>query len=374
MPNRPNAATALALSVNLPPQGLPSTFPKTPRHRWLKVLASLVIAAGFVWWFRQAGLPLVPSAEEWSRLPASVWLANLALVTLAHVIRCRRWVHLLRPLAPRLDTAHTVGVGLLGYLAALAAPFRLGEFVRPLLIARTRVVGFLEALGSLVAERVVDGLTISLWAAIGLLLAPTVDPLPDHLGDVPLPVAAAPRVVMLGPIVFGVALVAMSVLWLSRRFVLTTLPKVLDRISVELTKVATALVTRLAQGFGTLREGFGVGFALDNLLFWGTLIVAHWTLLRGLGFEASLSQAGVMIGLQALGSLLPAGPGQFGAFQLSGYVGLVLYFPTSQVLTDGALVVFLSYASQIGAHLLGGAVGLWLVRRSPIRAEVPSKS
>jgi glycosyltransferase 2 family protein len=281
---------------------------------------------------------------------------------------------LLRPLAPSLDAPHAIGVGLLGYLAALAAPFRLGEFVRPLLIARTRVVGFLEALGSIVAERVVDGLTISVWAAIGLQLTEPVSPLPDHLGDVRLPVAAAPKVVMLGPVVFGIALISMSVLWLARGFVLATLPPLLDRISTRLTAIATGLVTRLTQGFGTLREGFGVGFTLDNLLFWGTLVLAHWTLLRGLGFDATLSQAGVMIGLQALGSLLPAGPGQFGAFQLSGYIGLVLYFPTTQVLTDGALVVFLSYASQIGAHLIGGVLGLWLVRRAPTRAELPSPS
>jgi glycosyltransferase 2 family protein len=337
-------------------------------------LASLGVAGVFVWWFRQAGVPLIPSAEEWSRLPPSVWFANLGLVSLAHLIRCRRWVYLLRPLAPRLDGPHAIGVGLLGYLAALAAPFRLGEFVRPLLIARTRVVGFLEALGSIVAERVVDGLTISLWAAIGLQLAAPVSPLPDRLGDMTLPVSAAPRVVMLGPVVFGVALVLMSVLWLSRGFVLATLPKLLDRISARLTQGATALVTRLAEGFGTLRDGFGLGFALDNVLFWGTLVLAHWTLLRGLGFDATLSQAGVLIGLQALGSLLPAGPGQFGAFQLSGYVGLVLYFPTAQVLTDGALVVFLSYASQIGAHLIGGGLGLWLVRRPPVQAALPSRS
>lgn len=351
-----------------------SVFPKAPRHRWLKVLASVGIALGFVWWFRQAGLPLVPSADEWSRLPVGVWLANMALVTLAHVIRCRRWVHLLRPLAPTLDTGHAVGVGLLGYLAALAAPFRLGEFVRPLLIARTRLLGFLEALGSLMAERVVDGLTVSVWAALALQLTSLVDPLPDHLGEVTLPVHAAPRVVMIGPVVFIGALAVMSGLWLSRGVVLAALPKLLDPVSTKLTAVASTLVTRLAQGFGTLRDGFGLGFALDNLLFWGTLIAAHLTLLRGLGFTATFSQAAVMIGLQALGSLLPAGPGQFGAFQLSGYVGLVLYFPTDRVLTDGALVVFLSYASQIAAHILGAALGLWLVRRSPTKTPVAAAS
>lgn len=304
----------------------------------------------------------MPSSEEWSRLPTGVWLANLGAVTLAHTIRCRRWLHLLRPIAPRLNGAHAVGVGLLGYLAALAAPFRLGEFVRPLLISRTKTVGFLQALGTIVAERVVDGLTITVWAAIALGFVTLQDPLPNQLGDVTLPVHAAPRVVMVGPFVFMAALLAMSLLWLSRAVVLAAIHRFLGPVSTRLTELSSLLVTRLAEGFGTLRDGFRFAFALDNLLFWGTLIVAHWILLRGVGFDATFAQAGVLVGLQALGSLLPAGPGQFGAFQLSAYVGLVLFFPTPQVLTDGALVVFLSYASQIGAHLLGAALGLWLVR------------
>jgi hypothetical protein len=265
-------------------------------------------------------------------------------------------------LAPRLNAAHAVGVGLLGYLAALAAPFRLGEFLRPLLISRTKTVGFLEALGTIVAERVVDGLTITVWAAIALRFVSIQSPLPSQLGEVTLPVHAAPQVVMLGPFVFLTALLAMSLLWLSRSVVLAAIPRLFGPISSKLTEISLSLVTRLAEGFGTLRDGFRFAFAMDNILFWGTLIVAHWLLLRGVGFEATFAQAGVLVGLQALGSLLPAGPGQFGAFQLSGYVGLVLFFPTPQVLTDGALVVFLSYASQIGAHLLGAALGLWLVR------------
>lgn len=358
-------------SVNIPRQGPPPSFTQGSRHRWVKVVASLVVAASFVWWFRRAGLPLVPSAQEWARLPLGVWSTNFGLVLLAHLIRCNRWVHLLRPLAPSLDRFHTIGVGLLGYLAALAAPFRIGEFVRPLLIARTRAVGFFEALGSIVAERVVDGLTITLLGAAALMVTPPLSELPDRLGEVPLPVQAAPRVIMLGPLVFGGVLLAMCVLWLGRSVVLAVVPRVLGRISENLASMVTSLVARLAEGFGALRDGFGVAFAIDNLLYWCTLILAHWVLLDGLGFAATLAQAGVIVGLQALGSLLPAGPGQFGAFQLSGYVGLVLYFPTNQVLTSGALVVFISYASQIFAHILGAGLGLWLVRRQATVAVSP---
>jgi hypothetical protein len=347
-------------SVNFPRQ--PLSVPSPSRSGWWKVAASLVLVALFIWWFHEAGLPLVPSAEEWATLPAGAWLGNLAAVMLAHTTRCRRWTHLLRPLAPTLNTPHALGVGLLGYFAALAAPLRLGEFVRPLLIARTKAVGFFEALGTIVAERVMDGLTVTLWAAIALQLVTIPDALPDQLGDVPLPVHAAPHVVMIGPVVFGGALGLMSLLWLSRNVVLAAIPRVVGPISRRLAELCTSLVTRLAQGFGTLRQGFRFAFVLDNVLYWGFLVVAHYVLLRGVGFDATFAQAGVLVGLQALGSLLPAGPGQFGAFQLSAYVGLVLFYPTSQVLTDGSMFVFLSYVSQIIAHVLGALLGFWLIR------------
>jgi len=58
-------------------------------------------------------------------------------------------------------------------------------------------------------------------------------------------------------------------------------------------------------------------------------------------------QACVLIGVVALGILVPNAPGFFGAYQLSVYAALTLYFPPETVVGAGGAYVFLVYAAQV---------------------------
>jgi hypothetical protein len=69
-------------------------------------------------------------------------------------------------------------------------------------------------------------------------------------------------------------------------------------------------------------------------------------------------EAMVVMGTLALGILLPAGPGYFGAFQLSVYAALALYHSPKDIIELGSMFVFLLYALQVGAQLVVGAVSL----------------
>jgi hypothetical protein len=61
-----------------------------------------------------------------------------------------------------------------------------------------------------------------------------------------------------------------------------------------------------------------------------------------------------------IGILVPAGPGFFGAFQLSTYMALAMFFPEEALRGPGAAFVFLLYACQVGFHLVAAAIGLVL--------------
>jgi hypothetical protein len=50
--------------------------------------------------------------------------------------------------------------------------------------------------------------------------------------------------------------------------------------------------------------------------------------------------------------VVPNAPGYFGAFQLSLYAGLALYFRTDIVTTNGAAFVFYSYLVQVFVTIL----------------------
>lgn len=344
--------------------------PSALRRHAPKVLASLGIAALFVWLFRRGGLPLLPGPEAIASL--TVWgvLGYTSLLLVTMWLRTYRWVYLLRPLA-NVDTRRVVGIGFLGFGAILFAPLRMGEVVRPYLIASDDGVGFTEATGTVLAERVIDGLVISFVLLAGLLLSHPVSPLPDHLGSIAVPVHAIPGAAWTALTMFGGAFTAMALFYFARDLARKITHAVLDIVSAKLATWFTAQVERLADSLKFLpSRAHGVPFLRDTLLYWTVSTAAIWVALRGCGIAATPAEACLTAGVVGLGSLIPSGPGMFGTYQLATYAALAMFCPESVVLTAGAAFVFLTYSVQLVATLASVGLGYWLVRRSAVRTPV----
>src|SRR5215510_10473864 len=70
---------------------------------------------------------------EWSQFWP--YLAGYtALLAATHFCRAWRWNNLLEPIGVRLGAAKLLAISSVGFMAILALPARLGEFVRPALI------------------------------------------------------------------------------------------------------------------------------------------------------------------------------------------------------------------------------------------------
>lgn len=331
----------------------------------LRVVLSLLIAAGFVWVFREAGLPLMPSAQAFECLNGWWAVGSFVLLAASVAFRTRRWFHLLVPFRRELDREHIFGIGLVGYAAVLIAPLRLGEFVRPYWVSKSQGVGLLQALATVAAERVADGLTVAWLALLALQWARPLSPLPTHLGGIVVPVAAAPSVLWLGAVLFAVALGVMAAFHRYAGLAGKLVRRVLGVLSQTAATRGAGFVLRFGEGFGSLRAALQRPFVSDHAAYWALGLLAQFVLLRAVSLDVSLAQTIVVLGLMALGSLLPAGPGSFGPFQLAGYVGLSLYYPPEVVITNGAVYVFLAYVSQLLVNLLGAGFGLWWMRRAP---------
>ena len=76
----------------------------------------------------------------------------------------------------------------------------------------------------------------------------------------------------------------------------------------------------------------------------------------------TFARACVTLGCVGIGILVPSGPGFFGAFQLSAYLALTMFFPEAVVLKAGAAFVFLLYTTQVAWHLVAALLGLWIDR------------
>jgi len=339
--------------------------PSALRRYAPRVVASLAIAGGFVWLFRRGGLPLIPPAETLSAIHPATIAAFCLFIALSTYLRVHRWVPLLRAVAPDVSEPRVVAIGLIGIATIMFAPLRMGEAARPYLLARDGKVTFFQALGAAGAERVIDGLVLTLSSALALALSTPISPLPDRLGDVALPVSIIPRAIYIAAVVFSGGAIALTVFYLARGFARKVTMTLLSPISVKLASFVTGTLERLADGLSVLGSPENrLRFFGETLLYWLSQFIGQWLLMRACGIEATVAQACVTLGVLGLGVIVPAGPGLFGAFQIGTYSGLALYFPLTVLRTSGAAMAFVSYAVQLFAMLVALGVGFWLLGRN----------
>jgi hypothetical protein len=126
-----------------------------------------------------------------------------------------------------------------------------------------------------------------------------------------------------------------------------------------------ALARWLAERVETVADGlrflpqwrYSTSFTLATIAYWLLNFGSAWLLAWGCGFDAiSYAQACVVLGVVALGILLPGAPGFFGAFQMSAYAGFAMYFPAEDVIGTGAAFVFLAYVCQSGVTIFAAAL------------------
>ncbi len=325
-------------------------------------MISLLIAGAFVWVFKQGRVPLLPPREAlaqvaWWGLPSYV-----AFSLLATFLRTYRWVYLLRPISAQTPASRVLGIGLVGLAAIFFAPLRAGELVRPWLLAEERQFTFLQAAGTVAAERVIDGVVLTTLTLISLLLTSPLDPPATHVGKLELPIAAIPALSYTSCATFSAAFVVMVLFYRYRSQARRVVHALLDVFSTRLANWVVARMENLSDGLRflpSLRQSSA--FIRDTLLFWASMLLGTWSLLKASGVPVTLAQAGVVLGVMGLGMLIPGGPGFFGTYQLATYCGLATFFAERMVLREGVTFAFVSYSVQLLVTLAGGVLGLLLL-------------
>lgn len=329
------------------------------RRHGVKLAASLLLGAGLAWLLARGGLPLLPPASSFAGVRPWTVIVYVASLAIVHLLRAIRWRHLLLPVGGA-SVRSVITVSWIAFGAILLSPLRSGEIVRPYLITRRSKVRFWEAAGTVGAERVIDGLVLSVVLFAGLQLASPLSPLPDHVGNLPVPAAAVPKAAYSALALFVSAFALMGLFFFARGFARRATFAIIGVVSRELAVAFARVVERVADGLGFLPSArHTVPFVLETLAYWAVNIVGVALLAWGAGLEGvTVAQAAVTVGCVGVGILVPAGPGYFGAFQLSSYMALAMYFPEALLVGPGAAFVFLLYATQVGFHVLAMALAL----------------
>ncbi|GMV18107.1 MAG: flippase-like domain-containing protein [Polyangiaceae bacterium] len=335
------------------------------RRHWLKLLASLLVAGGFVWLLHRGALPILPDAKAFSKMRWWTVPAYIAIWCGIHVIRAARWHWLLAPIHP-VPLRRIVSVAWIGFAAILLLPFRTGEVVRPVLIRKKGQLSGWAATGTVAAERVIDGFFMSVMLFTSLLLSKPLDPLPSSIGALPIPAAVVPGAAYSALLVFAAAFTVMGVFYWRRDFARAATERIVGLVSERLAAWLAERVEKVASGLSFLpRWRYTAPFLAVTALYWLLNAGASWLLAWGAGFDhISYAEACVTMGVLALGILIPNAPGFFGAFQISIYAGLAMYFPAELVVGPGAAFVLIIYVCQILITTAGAGLGLYWERTS----------
>ena len=320
-----------------------------------RALPFLLAAAllGFVAW------KLHTSHFDWAGFERSWRTADLRLIALAilviytnYIARAVRWAIFLRPAfhaagRPPIAWWKLVGSQFIGF-TGLAIFGRIGELIRPLLVARRTRLSFASQIAVVTVERVFDLGAFAVLFALNLLLSPNLQTLPYH-----------EKFHAVGYAIVGLT-AAVAALILSVRlagnFVARTLGSVIGRFSPS-TGAATA------EKVFAFRDGLNVIssfpdfllLAFISLVMWATIAVSYVLVLKAFPppvHNLSISHSLVLMGFSVVGSIVQL-PGVGGGAQVGTISALTLLFgiPSELAISAGIIVWLVTTMSVIPVGL-----------------------
>jgi len=323
----------------------------------VRLLLSLGVSAVLMWLsLRNADLRAVgraiASADPWRMA------GYAAILVCIHLVRTVRWGILLEPLGrvgfKRLNSASAVG-----FMLLIVLPFRLGEFARPLLIARPppgvggATLRRSGAFASIVVERIVDGLAIGLLGigALRMLGANASGRYADFARH-------ASVLVALG---FFTLCVAVTLAFFLRDRAVQLTSALLRPFSLRLAQRASsmldAFISALHLGSGWKALAF---FAL-TAVYWSLNGFGLALLAPAFGFHLAPLMVATILAVQVVGVMVPAGPGMIGTMQFFSQVGLSLFVPDAFTRGSPVAVQAAGYANALWMLNFGVQVALGLL-------------
>jgi uncharacterized membrane protein YbhN (UPF0104 family) len=310
----------------------PAVTQRRGGRRALRLLAGLLISGAFVV-ATVARVDLGEVLVAMSRVDPAGLAVAVVLVALELIVRALRWQGLLAPVV-RVPLRRSVAYLSIGYFANSMLPARLGDLARAHLAGRSFGVARLTVLGTIVVERLADGLFILLVVAT------------------------------LGVLVAGGQSLASTALWLAVLAAIAGAGLIVALVYVRssgggpLRMSARALLERVLRGADGIRtpRGFVQASVLTAAAF--AVAVAMFAVVASAGrVELSLAQCALAMGGLALSTSIPAAPGSIGTYE---FVGLTILESFGLAAETALAIVLLVHLVATLPVAIAGLVSTWL--------------
>jgi uncharacterized protein (TIRG00374 family) len=277
-------------------------------------------------------------AGAWAAIrTANPWLLAAAILVIYSncILRALRWSLFLRadggPAVPWTRLAGSQFIGFTG----LALFGRIGELIRPLLVARRAQRTFASQIAVVTVERVFDLAAFGTLFAVTLLSSPTLRALP-FIGQA-------------GKVIGGLTVV----LFLFVALVLLAGDTV-ARLAAKLSPTVAEKVLTFRDGLRVIRGSF-LPVAAISLGLWASVVTAYWLVFHA--FPAPVSNLGlgaavVITGFSIAGSALPVPSGSGSWAGISFALARLFHVPDTIAIPAGLLVWAVGTLAIIPAGLL----------------------
>jgi len=312
------------------------------RFAVLQAVFSLIALAAVVWWASQQDAPQLPQTTE----AVSWMLAAGAFYALATLVRAERWHRILHQTGVQAGRSDCYALTTVGYMGNNVLPARAGEALRVVLLDARTGAGKRTLLGTIVAERILDVIVLSLILVIAAYGVLDRDVLPT---DSPLLIAG-----------IGFALLALALGVFSALRRRGALERLRD-FARPLAGASRALAGR--EGLPLL-AATGVLWLIEGAVY---LSVAH-------AVELDISTTGAMylVALTNFVAAIPAAPGSIGTFDAAVAFGARALGGAGSAVTSYLLLLrFVLYVpiTIVGLLILVLRYGGWARLREATRLQ-----
>ncbi len=280
---------------------------------------------------RGADLDRVADAVFNARLDL-LGLAVLAMVA-TYVARAVRWCYLLEPLG-RVRLGVALRATVMGFAATAILPGRVGEVLRPYVLARQEQLSVSAAIGTVVLERLLDLVVIlAIFGLSVLAFAPNLGGEADVLLAALYAGAIGAGGLVIGTL--GLACLAAAHPKAVARGVARVTSILPDRLSQGLARLSYSF----SEGLGVMRRPGPLVWAMAWTVFvWVSITAGIWLVSVAFGVDMSPSGAGILLVLVVLGVAVPT-PAGVGGYHAAFQVGATTLFAAGAETAVGAGLV-----------------------------------
>jgi uncharacterized protein (TIRG00374 family) len=269
---------------------------------------------------------------------ADPWLIALAavLALASYWARVLRWMLILRPVA-RVRHSSALLATAVGYAGIALLPARMGDIIRPVLLAKRDRFPISAGLASILTERVFDLWTVVLFFLVFLIWPPTMADLDDAA-------ATNLRLLRVSGFAVGLGLVVGTVMLLG---LFRYQDRFVDLVTRPIARLAPRWRDPFANFLGHFLDGLRVlqrprdlvvtmtaSFVLWYVIFWQVKVT-----LLAFALDMPLRVAFLLVTLAVIGLAIPT-PGGVGGFHKATQIGLTTFFAVELNLATAIAIAY----------------------------------